>query len=930
MNRIAPLLLLVLPLTARADEPPKVLDERLKLELIAEAPVVRTPTGISIDDDGRVYVIESHTHFRPNNYDGPPADRILRFEKKGEKYEPSVFFEGTTHTMGCGFHPDGSVYVATRMEIFKLNDKNNNGRIDEGERTNLVKHETPGNYPHNGLSGFAFDFAGNVYFGQGENLGAEYKLIGSDGATLKGGGEGGNIYCMAADGSKLRRVATGFWNPFHMYMDPFGRLFAVDNDPDSRPPCRLLHVVEGGDYGYRFRNGRKGTHPFTSWNGELPGTLPMVSGTGEAPSGIVGADYLALPFNYTSALIVTSWGDHTLETFKPGWQLRANAKQTFNFGSVRFRLLVKGDDNFRPVGIAAHPDGSLWISDWVDKSYQLHGRGKLWRIRSRDAAGYQEKWRSSYRDLTRLFQAENTRDEVMKSVVAGANKLPVEMLSLVVQMSDSHGIDARQLRKAILAKGSPTSAMYLALGGSIGSPPVLSGVDLVELSRSDSVDIAYAATRGLNVKLHRRELLERLSSTDPFIQQAARWALKPAAEELAGFDFAKESRPATRLGVALVLAEANQPAGQKRIPELLSDSDPLVRFVAIKWIGEERLKDVWNQVKDDLEKRLSTRQELEAFLATSAFIADEKYDPGKESRGEEFVVKMLLDKNTTPERQAFLLRMLRADHPALTDDLLKKYLEGENAGLRLAALQVVGDRGTVPKYLDIEKIAQDKERPAEERLEAIGLLRLIGYGATLLQALESKDKLLRAQAARSLRVSEGADAFHVPLSLQEAIPPKQDQRPPVQDVAAWQKTLDAQPGDARSGALVFHHAVAQCSRCHEVGGRGAAIGPNLTGIGKSMTRERLLQSILQPSKEIAPQFAVWQLETTDGKTLKGMYLGEEVDGTVIYADEQGKTFKLHPRDVESRTQQPTSIMPEGLVYRLTDQELRDLLAFLSK
>ena len=126
----------------------------------------------------------------------------------------------------------------------------------------FVRLDTPGDYPHNGLSGFAFDFAGNVYFGLGENLGADYRLIGSDGVTLSGGGEGGNIYRCRPDGSKLERVATGFWNPFHMTFDVFGRLFAVDNDPDSRPPCRLLHIVQGGDYGYRFRNGRKGAAPF--------------------------------------------------------------------------------------------------------------------------------------------------------------------------------------------------------------------------------------------------------------------------------------------------------------------------------------------------------------------------------------------------------------------------------------------------------------------------------------------------------------------------------------------------------------------------------------------------------------------------------------------------------------------------------------------
>ncbi len=44
---------------------------------------------------------------------------------------------------------------------------------------------------------------------------------------------------------KLERIATGFWNPFHWRFDTFGRLFTVDNDPDSRPPCRLLHIVAG-------------------------------------------------------------------------------------------------------------------------------------------------------------------------------------------------------------------------------------------------------------------------------------------------------------------------------------------------------------------------------------------------------------------------------------------------------------------------------------------------------------------------------------------------------------------------------------------------------------------------------------------------------------------------------------------------------------
>lgn len=185
-------LMFFVPLAVVGAEPakvemPKVVDQRLTLELYAAEPDIVTPTGIAVDRKGRVLVIESHTHFRPEGYKGPPGDRILAFEgarSDGRAEKRSIFFEGTQYTMNLGIHPDDSVYVATRMEIFRLRDTDGDGKADE--RTPIVHLDTPGNYPHNGLSGFAFDLAGNVYFGFGENLGAQYKLIGSDGKTLVG------------------------------------------------------------------------------------------------------------------------------------------------------------------------------------------------------------------------------------------------------------------------------------------------------------------------------------------------------------------------------------------------------------------------------------------------------------------------------------------------------------------------------------------------------------------------------------------------------------------------------------------------------------------------------------------------------------------------------------------------------------------------
>ena len=137
-----------------------------------------------------------------------------------------------------------------------------------------------------------------------------------------------------------------------------------------------MHIVDGGDYGYRFRYGRKGIHPFQSWNGELPGTLPMVAGTAEAPSGIVAYESDGLPATYRGQLLVTSWGDHVIEQF----QLEPRGA---SFGATK-HVTVRGGNDFRPVGIAVAPDGSLFVSDWVDQSYPVHGKGRIWRIKAKD------------------------------------------------------------------------------------------------------------------------------------------------------------------------------------------------------------------------------------------------------------------------------------------------------------------------------------------------------------------------------------------------------------------------------------------------------------------------------------------------------------------------------------------------------------------
>jgi hypothetical protein len=101
-------------------------------------------------------------------------------------------------------------------------------------------------------------------------------------------------------------------------------------------------------------------------------------------------------------------------------------------------------------------------------------------------------------------------------------------------------------------------------------------------------------------------------------------------------------------------------------------------------------------------------------------------------------------------------------------------------------------------------------------------------------------------------------------------------------------------------------------------------------IGHSQTRDHVLESILQPSKEIAPLYTLWTIKTKKGETIDGMLLRRDGQSNEVYVDSNAQEIHVKESDVIDRKMRKESLMPEDLVNGMTDQELRDLIALLTQ
>jgi quinoprotein glucose dehydrogenase len=135
-------------------------------------------------------------------------------------------------------------------------------------------------------------------------------------------------------------------------------------------------------------------------------------------------------------------------------------------------------------------------------------------------------------------------------------------------------------------------------------------------------------------------------------------------------------------------------------------------------------------------------------------------------------------------------------------------------------------------------------------------------------------------------------------------------------------------GNAQKGRQIFQTSTAvECLRCHKIQKKGGEVGPELTGIGQKRNREYLLEAIIQPNKAIAEGFESVVVAKADGTIVSGVFRGEDPTHLRLMTSD-GKLVSVAKADIEERKRGP-SAMPDDLYKKLSKDEIRDVIEFLS-
>jgi len=1003
--------------------------EGLKVEVFAAEPLLQNPVAFSIDEKGRVFVAETHRYreaifditqnlpwllddlafrtvaersnflartFATNSAFLTKDSELIRLvedtDGDGKADTSRVFADGfrdsVSGTAAGVLARKGTVWFTCIPDLWRFDEGRDGPPAAQDAQQRVPTSDRQSPIAHRKLaSGFGVRIGVSGHDLHGLILGPDGKLYFSVGDRgfepppgIRGFGfttnflqrvlpDTGSVLRCNPDGSDLEVFAVGLRNPQELAFDAFGNLFTVDNDTAGADDSRVLHVVEGGDYGWRVSyQHMEGFGPWVReglWRGGLDDVLPPAGVVAQGPSGLAYNPGTGLGPKYRDAFLVCDF---------PGgvWAFKVRPKGASYEVAWKEKLLW----NLWPTDVAFANDGSVLVSDWTE-GWAPSGKGRLYRLsdpHQPDKALAQETKRllaegmekRSVQELVELMGhadqriAKEAAFELRKSGdpirirreepdEAGipdsrrqfflANTFSVERHRR--NPSSTGGIEPviRQIRANADADPFLTHAGVMALVG-IGDLPTIG-----QAGKDASPAVRRAALLALR-RLERPEIAQFLSDPDPRLRYEAARAIndvpiEAALPELANF-VAKIDCPTNVMGRAI---NACFRLGTERHAKMLSglgvrvDMPDWARAEAISVLGDwknppplDRIVGLWRPLESRNEQAAKR-----AFLSVASDLLGSKYEriqlavvrTAVKLKARELahgLFERFQNTNTPPLVRREIPAALAALFYHNTGEAVRLALADPDIALRREGVRLVGQAafpdaaGVLENLLSTEKDIRLKQAA----LTALGELEGDAADAAL-------QRQMQTLAAGQLRAELHLDLLEAAAkrrsaTLQAAVKAHEDSRPAGDALRGWRELLSG--GDAQAGKKVFfERAEAECLRCHRLAGQGGTVGPALDGVGRRLTAEQILESIVHPNRQHTPGYENLIVTLKDGGTVVGLLQSQTETELVILSPEDG-AIKVSRANIRER-RAGLSAMPEGLAQRLPRRDLRDLVAYLS-
>ncbi len=859
-------------------------DPNLEVTVWASTPMLRNPTNMDFDKDGRIWVAEG-VNYRSHAKRQPEGDRIMVLEDTdhdGKADKSWVFVQEPFLLAPMGVAVvDNKVIVSMAPDIIVYTDVNRDLKFDPavdkrevlltGFNARIHDHTihsvTVGPdgqwYWNSGNCGAVFtDKSGKTFrigsaYDPGQaNLGWKPTEIAGQRSDDGHVWVGGFAARMNPDGSAVNIIGHNFRNSYEQTVTSFGDVF--QNDNDDPPACRTAFLLEYGNAGFCSFDGKRSwgadrrpgqSIPTAEWRQEDPGTMPAgdVYGGG-SPTGIAFYEDGALGKNYRGLLLSCEPGRNVVFGYFPkpdgaGFKLERFDFITSNKEGEFAGTDFKGGGNdrrdlktmFRPSDVGVGADGAIYVADWFDARVGGHAdwddttSGTIYRIAPK---GFKPK-------------IAKVDFNTLKGALAGLKSPAVNVRGAAHEAVREHGKKAVGPVKRLLKNENPyvqARAIWM-LAELIGS----TGREIERLLEAKDPNIRLVAFRNV------RKIIEREPhGVDAFIVD---WLNKLVASD---------PSPVIRREVALFLRDIS---AEKANPILIS--------LAQGFDGQDRTYlEAWGTG--------ATGKESQVYDATKSKLGHA--DPLKWSNQFAWLAWRLHPAQSVAD---FKVRALSA---ALDDANRKR------------ALTAIGYNATQEAADAMLEVAAKTDKAV--KAEALWWL---------LNRKDSSWKDFGVNAALKARGIYDPDAVELTGAT---IPAAEAPKFTVADVLALK-------GDVTRGGEKF---ASVCSSCHRAGDVGTEYAPSLNGWAKRQTTEVFLNSVINPSADIAQGFNGTQIKLKSGDEIHGLVLSE---GDPLIVQSAGGLTQTVPRNrIAERKGLGRSLMLSADQLGLTPQDLADLNAWL--